>query len=314
MFRSLLVPLDGSTMAEQAVSPAAEIAGRLGASVTLAVVHPSGPLEEAPFPGTGPDERLRAAESAYLEALRLRTLATFRIPAEVCVLGGDVVPSLLACAAERRSDLVVSTTHGRGLVGRLVQGDVALKLAHALTCPVLLLKPLSDPPAPVPPTGFHHILLPLDGSRLAETAIEPALALSAAEARLVTLVQVVVPASGRPLIDRRRDALRYLYAVADRLESLGVETHCRVLTRVAPAPALLELAREAGADLIALTTRERSEGERMLLGSVADTLVHRGNLPVLVCHGTLREGATETTAAAAEAWRFVPAAPVPWPA
>jgi nucleotide-binding universal stress UspA family protein len=101
MFRSLLVPLDGSTMAEQAVFPAAEIARRLGAALTLAVVHPSGPLEEAPFPGTAPDEQLRAAEGTHLEALRLRTLATFHVPAEICVLGGDIVPSLVACAGER---------------------------------------------------------------------------------------------------------------------------------------------------------------------------------------------------------------------
>ena len=313
MYRSLLVPLDGSIMAEQALFPAAEIAARLGASLTLALVHPSGPLEDAPFPGTAPDHALRAGEAGYLEGLRLRALATFHVAAEIKVLEGDVVPALLAFAGERGIDLVVSSTHGRGLVGRLVQGDVALKLSHGLTCPTLLIKPLRQPPAPVPPTGFRHILLPLDGSRRSETVIEPALGLAAPGGR-VTLAQVVTPAPGRPLIDRRRDALRYLFRVADGLEARGVEAECRVLTRAGPAPALLELAAAAGADLIALTTRERSEGERILLGSVADALVHRGNLPVLVCHGTLRESAEEPIADAAEAWRFAPLAPEPWPA
>jgi nucleotide-binding universal stress UspA family protein len=66
MFRSILVPVDGSTMAEQAVMPAAEIAKRIGARLSLAVVHPWGPMEDAPASGTAYDREVRRQEVRYL--------------------------------------------------------------------------------------------------------------------------------------------------------------------------------------------------------------------------------------------------------
>jgi nucleotide-binding universal stress UspA family protein len=118
MFRSLLVPLDGSAMAEQAIVPAGDIARRLGASLALAVVHPWGATEDAPFAGTEADRELRANENRYLSEVRDRVAGTFTVPADVALLEGDAVPALAAFAGERRVDLVVSSTHGRALSAR----------------------------------------------------------------------------------------------------------------------------------------------------------------------------------------------------
>lgn len=314
MFRAILVPLDGSAMAEQAIVPAGDIARRLGASLSLVVVHPWGATEDAPFAGTGADRELRAVEREYLRDVRTRVAATFRVPTDATLLEGDPVPALAAFAGERRVDLVVSTTHGRGALGRALRGSVALRLAHAVACPALLLKPLRDSSAP-DPDGFVRLLLPLDGSPLAETSLEPALALAASRQVLVYLLRVVSPldSTGEALLDRCREATRYLHRIAERLERRGIRTECRVATRASAEEGIVSLASRWDVDLIAVTTRDRGEGRRMLLGSVADGAVRKAPMPVLVCHPAVRQATAEAIRGVA-ASPPVPLWPVPLPA
>jgi nucleotide-binding universal stress UspA family protein len=313
MYRSILVPLDGSAMAEQAIVPAGDVARRLGASLSFAVVHPWGPVDGAPFSGTEADERLRRTEQEYLDELRSRVAATFNVPAEVALLEGDPAPALAAFAGDRRVDLVVGCTHGRGALARALRGGVALRLAHAVACPALLLKPLREASSTPDPDGFTRILVPLDGSAVAETSLEPALALAAQRQVLMFLLQVIPPvdAGGARLADRRRDAMGYLAAVAERLERRHVRVDCRVVTRASPGSGIVSLAGRWGADLLAITTRERGEGERMLLGSVADGAVERAPMPVLVCHSAVRQ--TSAVASRAATSPLAPLWPVPAP-
>lgn len=313
MFRSILVPLDGSAMAEQAIVPAGDIARRLAASLVLAVVHPWGPMKAAPFAGTEADDALRQLERDYLRTLRRRVAATFTVPADVVLLEGDPAEALAGFAADHRVDLVVGSTHGRGALARVVRGAVALRLAHSVACPALLLKPLRESSSTPDPDGFSRILVPLDGSAAAETSIEPALALAASRRVVLHLLQVVPPmaSAGRRPGDPRREAMQYLTRVADRLERRHVRVDCRVATRADAGQGIVSLAGRLGADLLAVTTRERSEGERMLLGSVADGAVQRAPMPVLVCHSAVRESSAEPSRATASP--LVPLWPVPAP-
>jgi nucleotide-binding universal stress UspA family protein len=285
MFRSILVPLDGSAMAEQAAIPAGEIARRLDAGLSLVVVHPSGPPEDAPFPGSSADRQLRMSEDGYLHLLAER-IKTFGVRTRLAVLSGNTGDALAEFARTEQVDLVVASTRGRGAIGRLVRGGIALRLSHSLYCPMLLLKPLQANATVLPAEGVHRILVPLDGSAAAELSLEPALALAAARQVSVMLVQVVSPAQeeGRTLQELKHEAQGYLTRVADRLDRRGILVDQRVVARRSPAAAIAETAERWGADLIALTTRDRGEGERLLLGSVADTLVRRARVPVLVCH------------------------------
>ncbi|HEU5041840.1 MAG TPA: universal stress protein [Gemmatimonadales bacterium] len=304
MYRTILVPLDGSIMAEQAVLPAGDIARRVGASLLLAVAHPWGPPEDAPFAGTGADEALRHTEHEYLDRIRAR-VETFGVPAEVVLLEGDPVAALGALVAERRVDLVVGSTHGRGALARVLRGGVAIRIAHGISCPALLLKPLRESSAVPDANGFTRILVPLDGSRAAETSLEPALALAAARHAVLLLLRVLSPGreDGGTLADRRLDATRYLNWVAGRLEQRGVRVETRVVTRRAAGPGIVNLAGRWGADLLAITTRERGEGERLVLGSVADLAVERAPMPVLVCHATVRQTAEEAAIPLIPGWR-----------
>jgi nucleotide-binding universal stress UspA family protein len=302
-------------MAEQALVPAGDIARRLGASLALVVVHPWGATEDAPFAGTAADLELRAEEDRYLGEVRKRVAQTFAVPVEAALLEGEAVPALAAFAGERRVDLVVSSTHGRGALARALRGSVALNLAHAVACPALLLKPLRESSATPDPDGFTRILVPLDGTPGAETSLEPALALASSRQVLVYLLQVVSPfeGGGHALLDRRRAASQYLNGVAARLERRGFRVECRVLTRSSAQDGIVSLAARWGVDLLAITTRDRGEGERMLLGSVADVAVQRAPMPVLVCHPAVRQPSAELMRGAA-ASPPVPLWPVPLPA
>jgi nucleotide-binding universal stress UspA family protein len=316
MFRSILVPLDGSTMAEQAVLPAGDIARRLGARLLLVVVHPWGPPEDAPLDGSAKDVELRKAETAYLERLLERVGATFDIAAGTAVIGGDDVASALAeFSAEYRVDLVVTATRGRGRLRRFLGVDVALNLAHDVPCPTLLIRPQGEAPAVAPPQGFQRILIPLDGTIRSEVSLEPALALAAPGEVIVSLVRVVSPqGSKRARTNRWREAHRYLLAVTDRLERRGIKAEYEVVEGVNRAAAVLASARRCGAQLIALTTRERGAGRRFLLGSVADATVHSGDAPVLICHSIQQRGATAVPyGLPAQLLRSVPRRPAPAP-
>lgn len=314
MFRSVLVPLDGSPLSHQAIVPAGDIARRLGASLAVAVAHPWGSPEDAPFAGTDADREMRTNEEQYLAAVRERLDSTFGVPVEAALLEGDAAAALAAFARDRRVDLVVSSTHGRGAVGRVLRGGVSLRLAHAVQCPVLLLKPGRDTPGTTDSDGFDRIMIPLDGTAAAEAATEPALALAAPRGVLVFLVRVIPPieVGGPRLAERRLAATQYLNQVATRLDARGLRVDCRVVTRANPGSALVALAQRWEVDLLALTTRERGEGERLLLGSVADSVVHAAPLPVLVCHAAVRQASTEAIGGAAP-WRFAPRPPVPVP-
>ena len=291
MFRSILVPVDGSLMAEQAVLPAAEMAKRLGAALALAVVHPWGPMEDAPIIGSARDRAMHHEEVEYLDRMRGRLAAAFGIDVAWRVLEGDSAPALIGFARELGIDLLVTSTRGRGAFLRTFQGDLALRLAHGLACPTLFLKPRGRDQVVVPPAGFQRIAVALDGSRVSEASLEPALALADRSRVQVSLVRVVSPlGAGAP--ERRREALGYLLRVAERLEARGLSPETRVLQRVDAARAVLDYARHSEADLISLATRERGAARRIALGSMADAVVHRGLVPALVCHAPMK-GATE---------------------
>jgi nucleotide-binding universal stress UspA family protein len=286
--RSILVPLDGSPLSHQAIVPAGDIARRVGGALALAVVHPWGAPEDAPFAGTEADLRLRAEETRYLELVERRVRDTFRVPTSAVLLQGDPAASLAAYAREQDVQLVVGSTRGRGVVARALRGGVVLPLAHAVACPALLLKPERDAIAVPDPDGFARILVPLDGTAAAEASLEPAIALAAERQVMLHLVHVASPLEpdGLDLPERRREAARYLNGVADPLERRGLRVDCQVVTSGQPGSAIARLATRWEVDLVAITTRRRSEGERMLLGSVADTVVQLARVPVLVCHAT----------------------------
>lgn len=312
MFRSILVPLDGSNFAEQALPLAASLARRSSAVLRLVRVIP--PLADyffwAPMPGDTLETELRNIHR--IEAQNYLNDVCRRVhEAGAVTTVGDVIEenlelsvseSIGAQIEKKGADLVVLTSHGRGAVARFWLGSVADKLVRSLTIPVLLIRPSesSAPPDLKREATLKHILLALDGTSMAERIVEPALALSKAMGADFTLIRAIRPAwpfasqateaasaiwAGAQTIDgeQRRNAQNYLDSVAQRLRSEGVVVQTRVRLAEQPANAILEEAAAVGADLIALETHGRSGLSRLLLGSVADKVVRGSSHPVLVC-------------------------------
>ena len=142
--RKILVPLDGSAFAEQAIETARAIAHRSGAAVEfLTVLH--GALPPVRWAGAPPaDTRLdaerRHAEQAYLDRIVQAERARSTFAVEGITREGDAAAEIVAQAADGGADLIAMTTHGRTGFGRLLFGSVAEHVVRHAEVPVLLLR------------------------------------------------------------------------------------------------------------------------------------------------------------------------------
>jgi nucleotide-binding universal stress UspA family protein len=285
MFHSILVPLDGSTLAEQALPLAAAVAEQNEASLSLAVVHPWGPAENAPRPGTHADREIREAEGTYLNRLMQEVASAYHIPVCEAVLDGSATGhTLVEYARRRKIDLVVASTHDHGALGRFLSSGLARHLAHQARASVLFIKPQAGP-LPIGLGGFRRVLVALDGSPDSEAALLPAAALAAGEKAVITLVRVIAGA-GEALDQARAEARSYLERLLPHQRQRGGQVQTRVLSAESAADAILAYVADEGIELIALTTRRRGAAARALFGSVADAVLHKAVVPVLVCHAT----------------------------
>jgi nucleotide-binding universal stress UspA family protein len=288
MFRNILVPLDGSSFAEQALPWALSLARRAGAGLDLVRVHVLYALQE-PACGWLPydpaeEAECKRREQLYLDATARWLAAVSRLPVTPALVFGLGAEPILDRA--RRADLVVMTTHGRGPLGRFALGSVADEVVRRAGLPVLLLRPQNPAPGLLPEPAPENILVPLDGSPLAEQALGPALDVAHLTEGRCTLLRVVGPEDGEeggrgP--DGAGEAEVYLGSVAGRFREHGVPVRTRVVEAPSPAEAIREQARALGSDLIVLATHGRGGLRRLLLGSVADKVLRGGTTPVLVC-------------------------------
>jgi nucleotide-binding universal stress UspA family protein len=148
---------------------------------------------------------------------------------------------------------------------------------------------------------YRHVVVPLDGSPLAE-AIVPFIVDIAGPLDLeVTLVRVVQPippqvleGSRHVLIEdipsRLAEAGAYLEGAAARLESRGIRVRTAV-RRGDPVIEIVSATKDAGADLIAMTTHGRSGFGRLLFGSVAEAVLRQAEIPVFLMRLTEKQGA-----------------------
>jgi nucleotide-binding universal stress UspA family protein len=295
---SILVPLDGSTASELALPLAVRLASQHGARLLLVTVHT--PLPEwysTEMNDTTPvmDEQVRQREKAYLDAIAIRVGDSLAVPVSTSVESGSIYEALARVIKEARADLVVMTTHGRSGLNRLWLGSVTDKLIRSTSTPILVVRPTRDGThaAEAP----HRILVPVDGSRLAESILAQVKALvQPAEGHLIVAMvghpdEVTAPSVPSfpgvqipPLAAHELEARRYLEQLKQRLQADGfrVETRFTVAQRVANG--VLELAETERCDLIALATHGAGGVDRLMYGSVADRVIRGSRIPVLVLH------------------------------
>ena len=214
MIGVVIVPLDGSELAEQVLLYAKRIADRLRIPIHLLRVIP-------------PDASaaMRDDASSYLS----KTVGELNYPGHISVRLGNTAEQIIALAGEVDNPIIAMTTHGRGGLGRLLYGSVADQVFREANCPLLLIRSGTGPAAE---EAFRSIMVPLDGSAHVETALSYALELAGAFAADLWLVRAVEtplvigdPLSALALNDGYRRMLReaesYLGTMAERLDSAG---------------------------------------------------------------------------------------------
>ena len=306
MYESILVPLDGSKAAEHALPTAVSLARRFEAALTIVHVHApmwgvygDGGLYDALL-----DRELRDGMKAYCDGMIQRLSAVTKASLSSVQLDGRAADAINRHAMDSGVDLIVMTTQGRGAMARFLLGSVADALVRQSQIPVLFVRPGESEADLNQAPEFGRMLIPLDGSQLAEQILEPATALAAATKAEVTLLRVVqqltadgyAPDSGRlsglrpgllaqlQEMDRheRQRAEDHLNQLAEQLRQHSLNVQTRVISHSRPAAAILEDASAHGVDLIALATHGRGGLTRLLVGSVADKVLRGATTAVLV--------------------------------
>jgi len=297
-FRSILVPLDGSPFAEQAVPLASGIAQRSGSKLRLALVDklPAPPPDSAAAKlFTSLEMVTRKSERAYLRGIQAKLRAGGTRLSSAVTLTGDPGLALAQYAREMAIDLVVMATHGRGGIRRAWLGSVADHLIRHLEVPVLLVRPVEGA-APHDRLGAGQILVPLDGSPLAEEALDAGAALARIWDAELTLLQVVRPVLPSPDLTLpvpsaydeeltamyRTQAQDYLDDVVERIRAQGLRATGVAVVGWNTVDSILDVARPERVALVVLATHGRGGLRRFALGSVADKLVRSADVPVLV--------------------------------
>ncbi|HEX7734618.1 MAG TPA: universal stress protein [Ktedonobacteraceae bacterium] len=315
MFEHILVPLDGSQRAEQAIPMAARLAKTSGASLLLLQAVP-------PLTGLGlysasstlylrkVQERSLVNATAYL-AKQAHKLEADGIETRMAVFSGQPAQLILDVAQEQEIDLIVLGSHGYTGFQRWALGSTSHKVLRHSTVPVLLLRAQS-PQAPLKIAHPFRVTVALDGSPYAEATLLPSAQLVAAlsepgegEIHLLQLVDMpMVEKEFGYMLDSdfnfRHEALQeagnYLQEVHARLlrelpASFGLHFSWSVEECKDVADALIQTAEygkgigmHKASQLIALATHGRSGLQRWLLGSVTERVLHGSTLPLLVVH------------------------------
>jgi len=299
MYRSILVPLDGSPFAEQAITVALTLAESSGAKITLirawdpAHYRYSSELTP-PFLEAGTQDKLAAAD--YLDSIAAHLRHGTTVPIDVALIAGSAPEAIRNRLTQEPHELIVMTTHGLTGLSRAWIGSVADAVVRTVTAPVLLVRPLES--KGVAPSGrFERVLVPLDGSTEAEEILTHAaevggharfILLRVERPTMIPLHPYTYAASAWKTDDEATEevvtrAYDYLDGVARSLRARRPEATVDVDVRFAErtGAAIVDAAKDYKADLVALTTQAR-RAARLLLGSVADKVLRGTHGSVLV--------------------------------
>ena len=300
MFKTILVPLDGSAVGEAALPYAEALAARGGAGLTLVrSARIRAPLGE---PGSDQQRVITEAESYLASVAQQLAAKGFRVETGV-PYGESPAAWIVEEIGLRKAELVVMATHARTGPDRWLHGSVAEAVVSRATTPVLLVRAegphMAERFAQTQPT----LLVALDGSELAEAALPIATDLATGLGGRVVLVGVVprpgdlVAAQGGVVTyvgaDHTRlqeEARSYLAQIAERLAApeLSVES---ALRPGAPATEIAAAAAEYSAAAIVMATHGRTGLARSILGSVAGQVLLHSPSPVLLTRPATLRGA-----------------------
>jgi len=299
----VLAPVDGSTRALRAVPWAAKLAGPSGTVVLLRVVPPRPAYAETLFSLVGAEDTIPGIQDSWVRVANAdmddaaSLLSESDVAVEQIVAEGEPFEEIVAAAVRREVEMIAMASHGRGAVGRAIFGSVADRVARTAPVPILILR-VPDEDADYEVVAAR-IVVPLDGSQLAERALPVAGELAMMFPAPVYVVRAVDPASTLPMAsgvfgaapavnsdvtdqiwqEVESEARSTVSAAVSGLQAKGIDASGAILIG-SPFFSISEVT-QAG-DLLVLTSHGRGGVGRWLLGSVAEKLVREADAPVLL--------------------------------
>ncbi len=295
-FRKLLVPLDGSRLAEAVLPATRRLAQRFGATVSLLHVMEQGAPETVH--GERHLDDIKEAEE-YLN----RVARECRCPnssVEVHVhpnLERDVVASIIGHAREFEADLIILATHGWGGMRDLLVGSIAQQVLRRGVLPVLLIRP--TPSGNPPPFEGKRVLVPLDGKQSHDGAVLPVVervaeALGSSLHLLLVVptlstmprnqapVGILSPSATAAALDMEEEEGRnYLDRVAREMKGRKIDVSAEV-RRGDAANSVVDAVREIDPDLIVMATHGRAGLDAFWSASVGSKILSRIQQPLLM--------------------------------
>lgn len=285
MLARILVPLDGSRLAERALEPAYSLARRHTASILLlCAIEPQKLFVPdshmlGGYSTIWPDQSLELARKVagtYLKTLQAKVPEA--LPADTAMVDGDPAEVIVDSARTETAGMIVMSSHGYSGMTRWVHGSVAERVLHDAACPVLIVRAAQP---------MRHMLITLDGSPLSEHVLAPAFAVAGSLGCKVTLLRATETLrrpQAEPLDppqprtsehapgDTHQDVEAYLTGIAAAHEVDAGESDT-VVVHGGPVESILEYAQTHGVDLIAMSTHGRTGLKRWVYGSVTEKVL-----------------------------------------
>ncbi len=301
MYEKILLPLDGSDLAQQAIPYAEKLAGRLGSQIKL--VHVRDPHEDKygnmhKFYLQKIADAMKKDTEQYAEEP-----GRDKIDIESIILAGDPAQEIVDYANKENVDLIVMSTHGRTGITRWALGSVADRVLRATRKPLALIRARNVPPNKFPKNIVNRILVTLDGSEQSEVVLPYVEELASRIKAEVALLHVLEPNyyvytvggyNWDAYSEKQRKSMKafytdYLKDMAEKFQRRGIPTKYQVIFGIV-AEVIIDFPEKIHADFVAMSTHGRSGVSRWVLGSVAERVLRAGNTSLFL----IRESGAKT--------------------
>ena len=287
MYDKILVPLDGSKLAEGSLPYAEILARKIGSEITL--------ISVLLFGSKSDEDQYHHLHQFYIQEMA-KTMKEKAIKVKSVIVTGDPAEQIVDYADRKNIDLIIMGTRGRSALKRWVLGSVADKVVSATSCPVALISSKDTEAGVQGRRILRKALVILDGTTEGELVIPRVEEIASKLDMEVTLLQLVeqayeyytgaqdfshVPSSKEKMNSIKAKARRHLKKLASLLEGKGVIVTVKVMMGNS-AETIIKVAGKIDADLLAMATRGRPSISRWIFGSVRDEIVNIGNTLVLL--------------------------------
>jgi nucleotide-binding universal stress UspA family protein len=298
MYTRLLIPLDGSKTAEAALPYGRTLARTLKIPVELLGVVDTSVLDNRVFRDSGDSETIIAESIRSSEEYLNRIVKTFPDDNVSCIVETGRAEDVIIEKAGSDATLTAMATHGRSGIDRLLMGSVAEKVLRSAINPLILIR-ASEEAKSEGLALLKSVIVPLDGSELAETVLSPVAQLAnALKLEVILLRAYQIPMNtyagmedSYPIdyekisVALKEEAQSYLERKVAELKRNGIEKLSFVIAEGSGASEIVALGRRTPDNLIAMCTHGRSGIKRWVLGSVTEKVVRLCGDPVLIVRG-----------------------------